>query len=666
MLGLLCLCAVQAAVGDPPPRFAEEMVVTAERAEGPHAETAAAVSVLTREAIRRLPVETLAGLLGHVAGVQVLFGEGYGLTPMLQARGFFAGGEAEYVQLLVDGVPVADVESGLADWRRIRTADIERVEVLHGPGSALYGDTALGGVVQVFTRGGGTVPVREASVSAASFHSLSADGLWRGMLGGVRASAQASAAHTDGFRAHSATSEGGADVSLANAGSTPRVALTLSGSARDREDPGPLDRDALRDDRFSSDRRFRFDRERTGRGRAALTVRGERGFLRYRALLHGSARDTSFLRTLLLVAGVGDRALRDVGTRAAGVTVEAERSSGTGLRARVGADLSRDRADVGYRPVDDEGLPGPPVAAVCARRLRLGVFGAGDWRLSPRVRLAAGLRWDGIADDAGEERGGRIVRSAWSPRAGMSVRLGRIDGAPLSGFVQASRAFKAPTLDQLVDPRPFPDFQGGTFTISNPRLDPQRAGNLEAGIARQGRHARWDIVLYRMAVDDEIDFDPATFRYANIGRSLHRGLEAGVRLFDGRRLAPHLSYAWTRVGLRDPALAGRQLKNVPEHILRLGVTARLPGAVAVEARGEWMARRFLDDGNEMPLRTAVLVDARVQREFGRLRARIDATNLMGREWEAVGYALPDFEGRPVPYVFPGTGRAVRAGVDVLF
>jgi hypothetical protein len=40
--------------------------------------------------------------------------------------------------------------------------------------------------------------------------------------------------------------------------------------------------------------------------------------------------------------------------------------------------------------------------------------------------------------------------------------------------------------------------------------------------------------------------------------------------------------------------------------------------------------------------------------------------LISREWEAVGYALPDFDGRPVPYVFPGMGRGVRAGVDVLF
>ena len=664
-MGLAFLFAAQAGAPAERPRFAEEMVVTAERAEGPLADMPAPVSALNRDAVQRLPAETLSGVLAYVPGIQVLFGEGYGLTPMVQARGFFGGGEAEYLQLLVDGVPVGDAESGLADWRGIRSAGIDRIEVLRGPGSALYGDTALGGVVQVFTRGSGATAVREVGFSAGRFGSLSADGAWRGAIRGLRAGGHASGAHTGGFRAHSAADEGGADASVASAGAVPRVALTLSASSRRREDPGPLDRVQLRDDRFSSDALFRFDREETRRGRASLTLRGGGAATRYRALVHGAVRDTRFLRTLLVAAGFGDRAFRDVDTRALGLTLEGERSVGTALRARAGADLARDRADSGYRAVDGEGQTGAAVAFVSAHRDRLGVFGAADWRVTPRVRLAAGLRWDGIADDAGPAYGGRAVRSAWSPRGGATVGLGRMAGAPLRAFVQASGAFKAPTLDQLLDPRPFPDFQGGTFTISNPRLQPQQAANLEAGISRHGTRARWDIALYRMTVKNEIDFDPAIFRYANIGRSVHRGLEAEIRILEGRRVAPHLSYAWTRVWRRE-ATNGAQLKNVPEHTVRIGLTARLPGRVTADILGEAMARRFLDDDGAFPLQGAVLVDARVQRRFGRLRARVDATNLAGRDWEAVGYALPDFEGRLVPYVFPGAGRAVRAGVEVLF
>src|SRR5688572_8957302 len=128
-----------------------EIVVTAARDEQPRDQASAAVTVLDREDLEHLPASSLAELLAFVPGVTMLFDSGASGLPMVTSRGFFGGGEVEYVKLLVDGVPVGDAESGNVDWQRFRAADIDRIEVLHGPGSALYGDTALGGVIQVFT-----------------------------------------------------------------------------------------------------------------------------------------------------------------------------------------------------------------------------------------------------------------------------------------------------------------------------------------------------------------------------------------------------------------------------------------------------------------------------------------------------------------------------------
>ncbi|HEY7574586.1 MAG TPA: TonB-dependent receptor plug domain-containing protein, partial [Thermoanaerobaculia bacterium] len=138
-----------------PPSVHEEMVVTAERGPEPREEIPASVDVLTREEIQKLPARDLSELMEFLPGFHAFFRESFGgPPPILTSRGFFGGGEAEYVQLRVDGVPVEDVENGIVDWRRIRVEDIERVEALRGPSSSLYGDTALGGVVQVFTRNG--------------------------------------------------------------------------------------------------------------------------------------------------------------------------------------------------------------------------------------------------------------------------------------------------------------------------------------------------------------------------------------------------------------------------------------------------------------------------------------------------------------------------------
>src|SRR5229473_6002909 len=158
MIGLLLVVALAAGGDEPPPAspkktvMKQDIVVTAAREEQPRDQACAAVTVLNRQAIERLPVESLSEVMAFVPGVTMMFDSGASGIPMVTSRGFFGGGEVEYMKLLIDGVPVGDAESGNVDWRSFRTADIERIEVLHGPGSSLYGDTALGGVVQVSTR----------------------------------------------------------------------------------------------------------------------------------------------------------------------------------------------------------------------------------------------------------------------------------------------------------------------------------------------------------------------------------------------------------------------------------------------------------------------------------------------------------------------------------
>ena len=70
---------------------------------------------------------------------------------MVSTRGFFGGGEADYVLLLIDGVRVGHGDTGLIDWSAFPLSAVRRVEVLRGPGASVYGDAAMGGVVQLFT-----------------------------------------------------------------------------------------------------------------------------------------------------------------------------------------------------------------------------------------------------------------------------------------------------------------------------------------------------------------------------------------------------------------------------------------------------------------------------------------------------------------------------------
>src|SRR4051812_44053990 len=189
-----------------PSRVSERVVVTAERGPERRGDVPAATSLLTREEIARIPAETLTDLLAYLPGFHAYFPHpGAGTAPMVTARGFFGGGEAEYVQLRIDGVPLSYPESGVADWRRLRAADVERIEAVRGPASALYGDTALAGVVEVFTRRPPTDGVEtSAAAFAGSFGGTSVDADVRAGKDGRMTRVSANLSRSDGERAHSA------------------------------------------------------------------------------------------------------------------------------------------------------------------------------------------------------------------------------------------------------------------------------------------------------------------------------------------------------------------------------------------------------------------------------------------------------------------------------
>jgi vitamin B12 transporter len=82
---------------------------------------------------------------------------------------FVRGGESDYVQVLIDGVQVND-PGGSFDWAHLRTEDIERVEIVRGPSSVLYGSDAVSGVIQVFTRAGGAPRIEAGMTGARGCH----------------------------------------------------------------------------------------------------------------------------------------------------------------------------------------------------------------------------------------------------------------------------------------------------------------------------------------------------------------------------------------------------------------------------------------------------------------------------------------------------------------
>ena len=125
-----------------------ETVVTATRTPTRADELVSDTVVIDRAQIEQQASRTLPELLARVAGVQVSSNGGFGK----QSSVFIRGAEARHTILLIDGVRYGSATSGTPSWDNIPVEMIDRIEIVKGPASALYGSDGVGGVVQIFTR----------------------------------------------------------------------------------------------------------------------------------------------------------------------------------------------------------------------------------------------------------------------------------------------------------------------------------------------------------------------------------------------------------------------------------------------------------------------------------------------------------------------------------
>ena len=167
----LAFASVATATDQQPTRL-EEMVVTATKTERSADSVPASVTVITKEQIKSMPAKTADELLNNVAGVYVSHRSGFitaGTSNSVRMRGLGGGGES-YVQVQVDGVPVNDLQTGAVEWNEFPIQDIERIEIVRGPSSALYGNNAMGGVINIITKNPGKGMHLEASAGYGSLN----------------------------------------------------------------------------------------------------------------------------------------------------------------------------------------------------------------------------------------------------------------------------------------------------------------------------------------------------------------------------------------------------------------------------------------------------------------------------------------------------------------
>ena len=636
------------------------VVVIAERAPTPINLSTAAVTRLTSVDLARLPYVTVADVLRRVPGFAVVDFDGSGRDPQLMVRGFYGGGEAEYVLVMVDGRVVNQVHNGTITWESLPPlSSIESIEIVRGSASTMHGDAAVAGVINIITR--------RAPMSTPNWRvGVESDG---GVFGAADVGPKwglkdvdlsVGFDRTEGFRDHAARTSANARGSVRF---RPNIRASLGLSWRDFEEPGPL-LASLRGDGSESDPRFRNDGGEDREWNSAVDYTGVLGAGgTVNTLLRAGGRRTDLTRTLPLTPEFSDTRDRELRTFQLGLTTQAN-STPTILppdveRVTVGASADFGTLDSRYFSTDD----GSENARGDGHRASAAAFVSFVATTNDRLRWTFGARIDYLNDVFEEDHGEFDENNshfAFSPKIGINARYAESGRA----WVSASRTFKTPTLDQQFDQRPIPiPFPPFSLTTSNPDLEPQRGTSVEAGLyhdftlssARLGV----TLTLYEITMRNELDFDVQTLKYINIARSRHRGAEAGVTWSQGI-VSAFASAARQHAISRAGANSGKQLKAIPGLVVNGGVTVSPVRVGTLSLSLTRNSDMFIDDANTERIPGWTRVDAQFSRRVGPVSIVAGVRNVFDEDYNNTAFLDPAGSGEA--YVYPAAGRVITIGL----
>ena len=566
----IALALPQFAAAQDPAKDLDNVVVTATRTAITVDDALAAVEVIDRGDIERSAARSLPELLRGRAGITLVNQGGPGKLSSL----FLRGTESDHGLVLVDGIRVGSATAGMAALQDIPLAQIERVEIVRGPRSSLYGADAIGGVIQVFTRrGAGTEGVRgrgRIAVGSNDLREASAGVDLRSTRGGI--GIDVAHQQTDGINACLGDTFAGCFI-------VPGTHLDRDGyeneSATLRADFAPNDAWQFEARAMRAEGHNDYDGDYADSSDIVQQVVG------------GSVRwnPTDAVQLKLTAGRNTDDSNNDIGgvfanrytsTRDS-ASLQGDFTIAEGHAITAGFDWLRDRANV-----ED------PWAPFARERDNRAVF-VQYQRSVDSQDLQLSLRRDDNEQFGGYTTGG----IAWGMRFGNGWR------ASLSH----ATAFKAPTFNELYYPG-----------YSNPKLKPESSRSTELSLARSGKGWQVQANAFETRVEELIAYDGTVFAPNNIDEARIRGIElTGDAQLGEWSLRGQVSWLRARDasgGFND----GNQLARRPNRSARIDLDREF-GAWGFGLSGIAEAARWDDAGNTLRVGGYGTVDARVSWRF---------------------------------------------------
>ena len=654
-----------------PARVAEEITITAARTETRVGDTPSSITLISRETLNTTGALALDDALRQVPGFSLFRRSGSRYAnPTSQGvslRGVGPSG-ASRAAVLVDGIPLNDPFGGWVYWTRVPRETIQRIEVLRGGASSLYGTDALGGVVNIITRKpSNNVLSFDASFGnqftpSSSVFAAGRLGQWGAMLGLQNF-------HTDGYIVVDEKERGKIDTPAASEGYDVDLTLdrkigelgrafvrgSLFGEARDNGTPLQTNRTHVRQIAVGAD----WESKPVG----VFSVRGFGGsevFDQYFTSIAADRNSESLTRS------------QRSPSQQTGMTAQWSRSAGSlqtfvaGVDARQVRGASDELAFVAGKVTSGVGAGG--------REALIGVFGEDIIRITPKWFVTAGVRFDRWRNyDAASTTKplavpGKAVVTVFPDReeTAVSPRLSVLNKLTENVSLIASfyRSFRVPTLNEL-----YRSFRvGNVLTLANDKLTAEHLTGGEGGASFNALNHKLNgrAIFFWSEVEDPVanvtlTVTPAliTRQRQNLGSTRSRGIEADAEARLSRTITVSGGYEFLDATVlsfpKNTALEGLWIPQVPRHQLTFQTRYSDPSIFNFAFQGRFSSRQFDDDQNQFVLNRYFTLDALASKAIGKgIELFAAAENLFNQKYDT---------GR-TPVRTTGPGILARFGIRV--
>lgn len=613
------------------PAYAQEteldtVVVSATRFQESSNNTPTVVNVVTAEQITASGANNIADVLRTQPGIHLRDAAGNGNRVAISMRGF-GQNSANNVLVLVNGRRLNNQTLEAPNLNLIALGDVERIEVMQGSAGTLYGDQAVGGVINIITKpiteAQGRITAGRGSDDREQYTLTYSRGFDNGF--GIRLSCEST--HADNYRDHSATDFNNLFTEIEKIYDSGRIFVELQKTEDDVELPNSLNINQKQADRrqSTSSDYLNYDSDVT---------------------VVGLEQDLSDSWQLL-----GEYSLRDTDGKGILFSKYTQDTRVKSFTPRLQGQLGNTDVIVGYDRHNTDYVRGGFSPQTREQTVNALYARAQMPLLIDGLQLTVGGR-DSRVKDRDVRNSVENSQSRFVKEIGLSYQL----DATQRVFLRRDESFRHANMDELA-----------ALPAGKKFLDPQEGTSIELGWEWTQANTQVQATVFQLDLDNEIKFNAAAFVNDNLEESRRRGLVLSTAHRYNNQLQLTANYSFTDSEIMAGTHAGNEVPYVPNHSASVGLDYQLNNETNLYLDAKYTGSQFQDDDEANKLAQVggyTVVNANVRWKLQNWDASLRVNNLFDKAYDAYTIAAAWLPGGTAYY--PAAGRQVMLTLGYSF